>query len=113
MMEDLGNLLTVFVVCAVVTYAERALPFVAGRWLQRQGWVRTLGDFLPLAIMTLLTLHAAVGNAEVDAMAPAPEIICIFLTMILQWFLKNALLSIFTGTALYVVLVNGIIVSPF
>ena len=37
MMDDLGYLLTVFVVCAVVTYAERALPFVAGRWLQRQG----------------------------------------------------------------------------
>ena len=63
-MIDNGYALGVIAVMAVITYALRALPFVASRWLQRHDVVRRLGRFLPLAIMTLLLLHAIVGAAR-------------------------------------------------
>ena len=47
---DFGYLMLVFIAMAAVTFAERALPFAASKWLQKQRWVRDLGDFclLPL-----------------------------------------------------------------
>lgn len=104
---DFGYLLLVFVAMAAVTFFERALPFAAGKWLQKQRWVRDLGDFLPLAIMVLLTLHAAVDSAVGRGGSPAPEVVCIAVAFALQWFFKNSLASIFAATGLYVAWVNG------
>ena len=114
-MDDVLYLLTVFVAMAAVTAAERALPFVASQWLSRQRWVRDLGKFLPLAIMVLLVVHAAMGAADGRSheaffgALPVPEILSIALTFALQWFFKNALVAIFSGTALYVLMINNII----
>lgn len=97
----------VFASMAAVTFVERALPFVASKWLQRQKWVKSLGAFLPMAIMVLLTVHAATDAAVARAALPGPEVASIVLTFVLQWVTKNPLLSIFSGTALYVSMVNG------
>mgnify|MGYP000194740630 CR=1 FL=1 len=104
---DYGYLILVFIVMGAVTFAERALPFAASKWLQKQRWVRSLGDFLPLAIMVLLTVHAATDSAVARGSSPAPEIVSIAFAFALQWFVKNPLISIFSGTALYVAWVNG------
>lgn len=104
---DFGYLMLVFIAMAAVTFAERALPFAASKWLQKQRWVRDLGDFLPLAIMVLLTVHAATDAAVARDAAPTPEVVSIAFAFVLQWFLKNPLVSIFAGTALYVAWVNG------
>ena len=47
---DFGYLMLVFIAMAAVTFAERALPFAASKWLQKQRWVRDLATFclLPL-----------------------------------------------------------------
>ena len=100
---DFGYLMLVFIAMAAVTFAERALPFAASKWLQK----RDLGDFLPLAIMVLLTVHAATDAAVARDAAPTPEVVSIAFAFVLQWFLKNPLVSIFAGTALYVAWVNG------
>ena len=89
-----------------VTFALRALPFVASRWLQRHDVVRRLGNFLPLAIMTLLLLHAIVGAAREHAGGPWPELVGAGLAALLQWRSRNPLLSIVAGTGLYVLLRN-------
>ncbi len=108
---DFGYLMLVFITMAAVTFAERALPFAASKWLQKQRWVRNLGDFLPLAIMVLLTVHAAVDASVARHAAPTPEVVCIAAAFGLQWFFKNPLVSIFAATALYVAWVNGFL--PF
>ena len=114
-MNDLGYLLCVFVAMMLVSFAERAVPFVASDWLKKQKWVDDLGKFLPLAIMVLLVVHAALGAAasrvpsELFGSLPAPELFSIARTFALQWFFKNALVSIFSGTALYVAMINGCI----
>lgn len=94
---------------AVVTFALRSLPFVAAQWLKRHPIVNRLGDFLPLAIMTLLLVHAMTGAAISHASGPWPELAAVVLVVVLQWRIKNALLSIVVGTALYVLLRNGVL----
>ena len=105
-MIETGYALGAIVAMALITFALRALPFVASRWLQRHDVVRRLGNFLPLAIMTLLLLHALVGSAREHAAGPWPELLCAGLAMLLQWRSRNPLLSIVAGTALYVLLRN-------
>ena len=97
---------TVIVAMGLVTFALRALPFVAAQWLQRHRVVQRLGEFLPLAIMTLLVVHSAAGSAQEHPGGPWPELAAVVLTVAAQWYGRNALLSIVVGTALYVLLRN-------
>ena len=68
--------------------------------------MQRLGEFLPLAIMTLLVVHSAAGSAQQHAGGPWPELAAVALTVAVQWRSRNALLSIALGTALYVALRN-------
>lgn len=96
----------VIVAMALVTFALRALPFVAAHWLQKHPVVQRLGQFLPLAIMTLLLVHSAVGAAREHALGPWPELLAVAVVVVLQWRSRNALLSILVGTAVYVLMRN-------
>lgn len=108
-MIDSGYAIGVILAMGAVTFSLRALPFIAGQWLQRHAVVRALGKFLPLAIMTLLLLNSMVGAAAVHRRGPWPEILAVVLVMVLQDRLRNPLLSILAGTGVYVLLVNGIL----
>jgi branched-subunit amino acid transport protein AzlD len=99
-------LLGVIVAMGAVSFALRALPFVAAQWLNKHPLVHRLGEFLPLAIMTLLLVHSAVGNAADDPAAPWPELLAVALVVLLQWWRRNALLSIVLGVCAYVTMRN-------
>lgn len=105
-MFDPGYVLLVIAAMGLVTFALRALPFVGAQWLQKHPVVQRLGDFLPLAIMTLLLVHSMTGAAIEHAAGPWPEIMAVTLVVILQWRKKNALLSILLGTLVYVLMRN-------
>lgn len=105
-MIDTGYALGVLAAMAVVTFGLRALPFLAARWLQSHPLVQRLGRFLPLAIMTLLLLHTLVGSARQNPSGPWAELAAVATVVALQWWRRHALLSILTGTALYVLLRN-------
>lgn len=110
-MIDNRYALGVIVVMALVTFSLRALPFLAARWLEHHPKVQQLGRFLPLAIMSLLLLHSAVGNARSNPHGPWPEIFAVLVTVALQWWGRHALLSILSGTTLYLVLRNTTLLS--
>lgn len=105
-MSDNAYVIGVIVVMGLVTFGLRALPFFAAGWLQKHPVVHRLGQFLPMAIMTLLLMHSIVGTAREHAAGPWPEAAAVALVAGLQWWQRNALLSILAGTALYVVLRN-------
>lgn len=92
---------------ALVTFGLRALPFVAAKWLSAHPLVQRLGQFLPLAIMTLLLLHSGVGAAREHAAGPWPEALAVATVVALQWRWKHPLVSMLAGTGLYVWLRNG------
>lgn len=104
-----GYLIGVIAAMGLVTFALRALPFVAARWLQKHTLVQTLGQFLPLAIMTLLLVHSATGAALAHAGWPWPELLAVAVVVVLQWRSRNALLSIVLGTFLYVLIRNFLV----
>ena len=90
----------------LVTFALRALPFVGAQWLNKHPLVQRLGQFLPLAIMTLLSIHSAAGSAREHAGGPFPGRIPTAAVPVLQWRTRNALLSTLVGTAAYVAMRN-------
>lgn len=102
-----GHVGWVLVSMMAVTFALRALPFVAAQWLQKHPFVKRLGDFLPLGIMSLLVLQSGVDAALEHQQGPWPELMAVVVTTALQWRLKNPLISILCGTTLYVVWRNG------
>ena len=105
-MIDITYAIGVIAAMAVVTFGLRALPFLAARWLQSHPLVQQLGRLLPLAIMALLLLHALVGSARQNPSGPWAEVLAAATVMALQWWKKHPLLSILTGTMLYVLLRN-------
>lgn len=105
-MIDGRYIVGVIAAMALITFALRALPFVAAQWLQKNTIVERLGEFLPLAIMTLLLLHAATGSAQQDRLGPWPELLAVAIVVVLQWRSRNALLSIVLGTTAYVLMRN-------
>src|SRR5699024_8532816 len=86
---------------ALITFVLRALPFAAGPWLRRHRVLYKLGNNLPLAIMVLLVVHTAWGHAHDRGGLPWLEALAILVVVILQWRLRQPLLSIAAGTALY------------
>lgn len=105
-MIEPGYALVALVAMAAVTFGLRALPFLAAQFLQRHALVQRLGRFLPLAIMTLLLLHTMVGNAHDNPAGPWTELVAVGTVVVLQAWRRHALLSILSGTALYVLLRN-------
>lgn len=103
-MTDTAYVLIVIVLMGAVTAALRALPFVAGHWLRRHAVVRKLGDSLPLSIMVLLLADTVAGQARSHTGLPWQELLAVALVIILQWRTRQTLLSIVTGTALYIAL---------
>ena len=98
--------LAAIVVMALITFALRALPFVAAGLLNR---FRTLGRFLPPAILGLLLIHTMVGFIQNDASTVGawPSLAALAVTVVVQLASRHALLSILAGTGLYVVLRNA------
>lgn len=96
-------------VMAAITFGLRALPFVAAGLLRRHRLIRELGRFLPAAILALLLIHTLLGFAQQDlpTVGLLPVLAATLTTLGLQHLFHNPLLSIFTGTGLYVLLRNS------
>ena len=96
----------IIAVCALVTWGERALPFLLFRSGEVPPKVEALGRVLPLAIMTTLVIYCV---RNISFQAPGeylPTLLAGALTAGLHLWKRNAFLSILGGTALYMLLVQ-------
>lgn len=94
----------VILVGTLATFATRALPFVLlGRFAQHP-LLRFLGRYLPPVLMVLLVVYATADLISSSATLGAvlASSLCVAL---LQWTLKNPLISIFTGSLVYALLI--------
>ena len=105
-MTDNLYVVSVIVAMGLVTFALRALPFFAGQWLQKHPLVHRLGEFLPLAIMTLLLVNSTLAAMGESPASRRPELAAVLLVATVRWFRRSGLLSILLGTGLYVLLRN-------
>ena len=104
MRAEIVYMLGVTAVGFVVNYALRALPFLlfSGRGRALPGWIEPLGKVISPVIIAGLIVYAYAGSAW---RTPWPYLAGAA-TVFLQLWKRNALLSIVTGTVLYMVLLN-------
>ena len=88
---------------SLVTILLRFLPFLIFR-KKTPAYVTYLGQVLPPAIIGMLVIYCLRNTAVLSAPFGAPELIAAALTVLLQAWKRNVLLSILAGTAAYMLL---------
>ncbi len=96
-------------VCAILTFATRAVPFVLfGRGDEPPEIVKYLGKMLPPAVMSVLIIYC-VRNVDITSWQQVlPQVISIALVVVLHIWRRNNLLSIGGGTLCYMLLIQVI-----
>ncbi len=98
-------------VCALITAALRFIPFlIFGGKRKTPEFITYLGKVLPFAIMGMLVVFC-LKNVSVTAYPHGiPELISVITVAALHIWKRNTLLSIVTGTVLYILLVNFVFI---
>lgn len=105
-MTFLEQVLTIGV-CAAATMLTRFLPFlVFSSKKPTPSYIRFLGKVLPSAVFAMLVIYCVRNVSFLTGSHGIPELIGIAVTAALHVWKRNMLLSIFGGTALYMVLVH-------
>ena len=104
-MTDLHGILTVAVI-ALVTALLRFLPFAVLRERETPKFVVYLGTVLPFAIMGMLVVYCLRNISFSTAPTFLPELLACAAVVIIHIWKRNTLLSILSGTILYMVLVQ-------
>ena len=110
MSGDLHVLLQILVMAAV-TALLRFLPF----WIfrdgeRRSGVITNLGAVLPYAVMGMLVVYCLKNVSLLTAPHGIPEAIALLAVAALHLWRRSTLLSIFGGTAVYMLLVQVVFV---
>jgi branched-subunit amino acid transport protein AzlD len=93
-------------VMAGVNYFTRIFPFLFFRKKELPSYIVFIEKFFPSVIMTILIVYTI---KEVDfTLAPygVKELGAIVFTAVVHWRLNNYLISIFSGTVFYMILIQ-------
>jgi len=105
---SVGASILIIALCAVCTFAERALPFWVFGNRPVPGIIRYLGRILPPAVMMTLVAYVLRGVSFASLGGFLPEAIAVAATTALHLWRRNTLLSILGGTACYMLLVQTV-----
>ena len=96
-------------VSAAVTFLLRALPFLFFHGERKMPeWLMRLGSVLPSAIMAVLIVYCLRGVKGDITHTGVPSLIAVLLTAVSYRWKHQTLLSIFLGTAAYMILIRVI-----
>lgn len=98
----------IIAVCALCTIFERALPFLFFRGKEVPDVIQYLGGILPMAIMATLVIYCLKETSFTSAAGFLPQLIACSVTVVLHLWRRNAMLSIFGGTVIYMFLIQAI-----
>lgn len=105
MLDSLHMLVTITVI-ALATFATRALPFLFFGSREPPAMLSIIEKNLPPMILLLLVIYCLKDVQWLSAPYGIPELFTISVVAGLHFWKRNAMLSIFTGTGLYMVLVQ-------
>lgn len=109
-MSNMGYVLLVVIVVALVTALLRFLPFlVFNNAKSVPRFVRYLSTVLPYSIMAMLVVYCLKGMSFSAYSNWLPEVISVLGVVILHVWKRNTLLSIIGGTGCYMLLIRLII----
>ena len=99
--------LLIVLICAGVTLALRALPFLFfGGKGGVPGWLTSLGNMLPPAIMAALVVYCLKDVPVGTFTDGAYQLLAAVVVIAVHLFKRNTLLSIAAGTAAYMILIR-------
>ena len=93
-------------VIALVTAALRFLPFLLLRGKQTPPFVAYLGKVLPFAIMGMLVVYCLRHISFAAMPFGIPDLLACAVVVAVHVWKRNTLLSILSGTVLYMILVQ-------
>lgn len=108
----MNNKEIIITIAAIVfgTLVTRFLPFLIFPPTKKPpAYIQYLGTVLPYAVMGLLVVYC-LKDAVFTSYKGLPEVISIAITIILQAWRRNSLLSIAFGTVLYMFLVQKVFI---
>ena len=92
-------------VMAIVTALLRFLPFIIFR-KKTPGYITYLGKVLPSAIIGMLVIYCLRNTSIVAFPFGIPELVAGIIVVVLHVWRRNSLLSIVSGTAAYMFMVQ-------
>lgn len=112
MMLTTAQAIASIAVMAGVTFLTRYIPFLLFDSGKKQvpRIVLYLGRVLPPAIIMMLIVYCLRNVSVTSGTHGIPEFICVALAAVLHWWKGNDLLSIFSATILYMVLIQVVFV---
>ncbi len=105
-MTDILQMLVIIAVVALATFATRALPFIFFGSREPPVILVTIEKNLPPMILLLLVIYCLKDVRWFSAPHGIPELLSIGIVAMLHFWKRNAMLSIFIGTVLYMILVQ-------
>ncbi len=98
-------------VCALITAALRFIPFIVFSGKRKTPeFVTYLGKVLPFAIMGMLVVFCLKSTSLTSFPHGIPELISVGVVAGLHIWKRNTLLSIISGTVIYILLINFVFV---
>lgn len=105
-MSDNTHTAAIIAICALCTCAERFLPFVIFSKRKPPKAVLYLGRVLPTAVMTVLVVYCLRNTNFFSPSGFVPQLVATAVTAVLHLLKGNTLLSVFGGTAFYMLLLR-------
>ncbi len=99
------NAAILIAVMAIVTMLLRFLPFIIFR-KDTPEYISYLGQVLPAALIGMLVIYCLKDTSFMEAPHGLPELISAGIVVALQAWKRNSLLSILSGTVIYMLLVQ-------
>ncbi len=93
-------------IIALVTAFTRFLPFILFAGRKTPKFVTYLGKVLPFAVMGMLCVYCLKGISFVAFPYGIPELVSVLLVVLVHLWRRNTLISIVSGTACYMLLVQ-------
>jgi branched-subunit amino acid transport protein AzlD len=100
------EMLTIIAVIAFATFATRALPFICFCSKEPPAILATIEKNLPPMILMLLVIYCLKDVEWLSAPYGIPELLTIAVVSALHLWKRSPMLSIFTGTIIYMTLVQ-------
>ncbi|HKL85809.1 MAG TPA: AzlD domain-containing protein [Treponemataceae bacterium] len=107
-MTSLSQALIATVLMALVTLATRAFPFLLFSRRDPPAVLKFVEKFIPPMVMAVLVIYSLKDISWTVLPSGLREIGALILVTILHMWKKNAMLSIFGGTAFYMILLRVI-----
>lgn len=101
----------IIMVVAITTFLTRALPFIIFKDPKKTpDLIIYLSKVLPYSIMAMLVIYCLKDMNFFNKNHALPELIAVIATILIHLYKNNTLLSIITGTIIYMVCIQLIFV---